>query len=331
MPDKREQEFENLMSRLSGHMTPEQQAQVRQAFSQSPAALHLLGEEVLAKQDYHRLIQQTQAESQSLAREKAELAELATKVQEYETYLNSQALPRDQYEQLKQERDLLASKVAQLSTQYPALAEDLTLEPSSTPNGGNQIMPNQQNGGRQESVAPPQNPIQPVNQLKYQQDQQNMAALAMLTPAAVNDLAVKHQQLFGTPLGNMTELIQEATSTGRSMEELWAEKYKVADRLQALDAERVENEVQARVKAELAKQLSAAALNGSPGINPGADQIRSPFLNTLQPPVEGRPAFSPDATRIANQGTGQGEAARRATEAFISGKYKNERFDLLTS
>lgn len=340
MPDKREQEFENLMSRLGGHMSPEQQAQVRQAFAQAPEAMALLGEEVLAKQDYGRLIReanglrtQAQAEAQRIEQERQELAELATKVQEYERYLQSTALPRDQYEQLKQERDLLANKVAQLSTQYPALAEELELEPSS--NGGTKTMPASNEGnqnqpfGGQAGQQAPSTPFQPVNTIAYQRDQQNMAALAMLTPAAMNDLAVKHQQLFGEPLADMTSLIKDATSSGRSIEDVWTEKYQVAERMQKLDAERVEQEVQTRVKAELAKALSGQVVNGGVGTLPGSAQ--SPFLQRLQPGADGRDPFAPDPNRIANQGTGVGEGARRAAEAWQSGKYRNEKFDLLTT
>lgn len=340
MPDKREQEFENLMSRLGNHMSPEQQAQVRQAFSQSPEAMNLLGEEVLAKQDYGKLIReanalriQAQTEAQQVARERAELAELATKVQEYETYLQSNALPRDQYEQLKQERDLLANKVAQLSSQYPALAEELDLEPSS--NGGTKTMPTSTEGnqnqplGGQAGQQAPSNPFKPVDALVYQKDQQNMAALAMLTPAAVHDLSVKHQQLFNEPLADVTSLIKDATASGKNIEEIWAEKYQVAERIQKLDAERVEAEVQTRVKAELAKALSGQVVNGGVGTLPGSAQ--SPFLQRLQPGPDGRDPYAPDMNRIANQGTGVGEGARRATEAWQSGKYRGERFDLLTT
>ena len=126
----------------------------------------------------------------------------------------------------------------------------------------NQNFNQNSNTGAQSPVAPPASPIQHVTQIAWNQDKQSLAALAMLSPAAQHDLAVRHQQLFNAPLPNMTELVNKAASTGQSLEAVWAEDYKVADRQQQLQNERLEATVQERVDAELAKRTSTLAMNG---------------------------------------------------------------------
>lgn len=198
--------------------------------------------------------------------------------------------------------------------------------PNNLPNGGQVATPQTQ--------QPVQNPIRNVTELQWNTDKQQLAALSILSPAAQHDLAVRHQKLYGTPLENMTEIVQESANTGQPLEQVWAAKYNVTERLQQLENERIESTVSQRVDAELAKRMSAGIIGGTTGVN--ANQMQSPFLQRMPAPVEGQAAQpsvtgAPDLTRIANQGSGQGTAATRAAEAYLSGKYKNERFDILTT
>jgi len=350
MPDKRQEQFDALMGRISSHLPPEGVEQIKSVFAAAPQAALQLGEEVLAKSDYTRRVQEVALTEQQLAQERTALTELSTKVSQYDAYLQQNYLPRDQYEAVVAERNRFATQFEQLTSQYPTLMEELGL-PTGTQhsqsqnqnqNQGDQQVNNQfqnPNPGVQPTppAAPstPTNPIQHVTQLAWNQEKQSLSALAMLSPAIQHDLAVRHQQLFGAPLANLTEIVNEAGSSGRSLEDIWAEKYNVAARQQQLAAEQLEATVAERVNTELAKRTSAMAINGGGIPNNG---LLSPFLtgnanipqDQLASPGNGI-GGAPDMTRIANQGSGRGTAAQAATAAYLSGKYANEKFDIIRS
>lgn len=331
MPDKRQEQFDLLMGRISSHLPPEKVEQLKGIFTEAPEAALQLGEEVLAKSDYTRSIQQVQQDRQQLQQEKEQLTALSTKVNEYDQYLQQNYLPREDYEKVLAERNQFQSRFDQLSQSYPSLLEELELTPSK---GETTIMPNQpaQPGGVA-SVVPPQNPIRNVTELQFNQANQNLAALSILSPAAQHDLAVRHQKLYGQPLENMTEIVQETASTGKSLEEVWASKYNVAEQLKKLENERIEQLVSERVNAEVSAKISASVAGGAIGI-PNNGTL-SPFLQRLSNEQASAPGNgvvgAPDPNRIANQGTGQGTAAQNATAAYLSGKYKDERFSLISA
>jgi len=335
MADKRQEQFDALMGRISSHLPADKVETLKGIFTEAPQAALQIGEEVLAKSDYTRRVQEVAATEQRLATEQAALTALSTRVSEYDAYLQQNYLPRDQYESVVAERNRLATQFEQLSQHYPSLVEDLGL-PSHNSQGAQTDMNNQNptQPAAPAALSAPVNPIQHVTQLAWNQDKQNLAALAMLSPAAQHDLAVRHQQLFNTPLANMTEIVNKAASTGRALEEVWAEDYKVPERQQQLQAEHLEATVKQRVDEEMAKRASAMALNGG-GI-PNNGGMISPFLqgNAHIPEDQlGQPGVgiggAPNMQRIANQGTGMGVAARAAADAYLSGKYANERFNIV--
>lgn len=346
MADKRQEQFDSLMARLEAKMPPEAAAQVKAAFAIAPEAALELGEGFLAKEDYGRHIREVTEKERLLAEEQNRVVELAKQVSGYEAQLRTSFMPRDQYDAAVAERNRLQQQLDQLSTEYPTLVQELGLTPATTPTGtgdNNNMFThnnsgNNQNQNQNQSPAnPAAQPVAPIRNItapEWDQDKRNLAALAILSPAEQHDLAVRHQQVFGTQLPNMKELVNAAASTGRSLEDVWAEKYDVAAQLQKLEQERFEKTVQERTDQEVAKRLGASVVNGGTGI-PNNHNVMSPFLQRIQPgqdpaQVQGV-AGAPDMTRIANQGTGQGAAANAATQAYLSGKYRNEKFDILTS
>lgn len=325
MADKRQEQFDALMGRISSHLPAEKVEQLRGIFSETPEAALQLGEEVLAKSDYTRSIQQVQAQRQELETERANLAALANKVNEYESYLANNSVTRAEYDQLMAEKATYQQQLDHLKRENPEL--EFSLAGTTTQGGQQQMITN--NGGTQNPPQKPENPIKSVSELHFNQQMNQAVALAALSPAAQLDLAAKHQQLFpNQPLSNMTALVQESMATGKSLEEVWSEQYKVPERIEALNKERFEQEVSQRVEAEIVKRVGAGIVSGNIGGN--TDAYNSPFLQQLQVPIEQRrgPAGAPDPIRIANQGTGQGSAAQAATAAFLSGKYKGERVEL---
>lgn len=329
MADKRQEQFDALLGRISSHLPAEKLEQLKGIFTEAPEAALLLGEEAMAKSDYTRNIQQVREQQQQLAAERTQVAQLGNKVNEYDEYLRNNSVTREQYEQLMTERNQYQAQFDHLKATYPELGDQLSLAGTTIVNPANNggHMPNNQNGAAQ----PPANPIRNVSELQYQQSTQQLTALAALSPATQLDLAAKHQALFGQPMTNMTELVTESMQTGRTLEDVWMEKHNVASRIQKLEAERFDQTVKAKVDEELAKRIGASVVSGNAG---GANsQFISPFLKGMELPPEQRqgPTGAPDQTRIANQGTGVGTSAQQAAAAYASGKYKNEKFDLLSS
>lgn len=334
MSDKRQQGFDSLMERLSTHLSPEQVTQIRGVFAEAPDAMNLVGEEVLAKSAYTREAQQLATQRQQLLHEQQNLADLAVKVTAYDEYLRTNHVTADQFAQLKAERDSYQSQIEQLKREYPELAEALpatqfgapTSQPPQTQGAAMNNNPNNPNNFN--TQAPTLPPSLGVTSAQWNADKQNLAAMALLAPATQLDIAARHQMLFGTPIPNMTALVQESAASGKPLEEVWQQSYNVSAKLAEIEAAKMNAEVDRRVQDELAKRLGGAVLNGTPTIQQGGG---SPFLNGFTAPFtpDAPNANAPDPTRIANQGTGYGTAAQRATEAVLSGKYKGERFDLL--
>lgn len=327
MSEKRQQEFQNLMTRLSSHLTPEQAQKINEVFTASPNAALALAEETMAKADYTRNIQEVQQQRLQLQQEQARVTELAEKVSQYDNYIQSNSIPRDQYESLMAERNAFASQIEQIKSTYPDMEWDV--ETPSKPNGG--TMTNQQLQNQTPGVTnPPANPIKPVSELQFNQQIQQVVAMTALTPAAINDLSVKHQQLFGTHLPNATELVNRALAEGKDINQIWSEEYKVPERMAQLEEERFNITVQAKVDEELAKRISQGIIAGN---NTIGHDYQSPFLQQRMLPPDQRTGVNgaPDPNRIANQGTGVGTAATNAAAAYLSGKYKGEKFSLLSN
>jgi hypothetical protein len=335
MADKRQEQFESLMTRLGSLMPADAVAQLKTSFEAAPEAALMLGEGFLAKEDYGRVIREASANRDALAQERAQVADLAKKVNDYDQHLQSAYLPRDQFEQVTQERNLLQAQLDQLKTAYPQVVEDLGL----TPIGGNSQMNNQQqnqngNGNGQHSAppAPVQSPIRNVSEPFFNQQMQQAQALAVLTPAALHDLSVKHQQLFGSdkPLTNMTALVNQSLEQGKTLEQVWAETYDVPAQITKLENDRIEQLVQQRTESEVAKRIGQAVVGGATGLGQNG-QVGSLFLRDQGQPMESRQLTgAPDMTRIANQGSGHSSTVQKATEAYLSGKYKDAKFDILS-
>lgn len=328
MSEKRQQEFDALMGRISSHLTPEQQEQIRGVFTASPNAAYALAEETMAKSDYTRNIQEVNAQRQELSSQQAAVAELSQKVSDYDTYMQQNYLPRADYEKVLAERNQFQATLDGLKAANPDV--DFSMF-ENTPNGGQQQMNNQQQPqNHQQLPVPPVNPIRNITEPQFQQFAQQTVALAALAPATQIDIANRHQALFGTPITDLRGLVNEAMTTGRDLQELWAEKYNVSAKEAEIQKQVIENEIESRVNAEVAKRVSQGIISGAAGVI--ADQHRSPFLQGLNVPLEQRQGVTgaPNLDRIANQGSGRGEAAMRATEAYTSGKYANEKFSLIS-
>lgn len=329
MADRRQDEYTALMGRISSHLPAEKLEQLKGIFAESPEAALLLGEETLAKSDYTRSIQQVRQQELALAAERQQVAQLGNKVNEYDEYLRATAVSREDYERLSNERNQFQFQLDHLKANYPELGDQLSLVGTTSNVGAN--MNTNNNGGVPASTARPENPIRSVSELDYRQTTNNLTALAALSPATQMDLAVKHQSIFGQPMANMTELVTESMQTGRTLEDVWMEKHNVASKIQELETQRFNQTVETKVNEELAKRIGVNVVSGNAGVNNNG--LLSPFLKGMDVPVEQRqgPNGAPDPGRMANQGTGQGTAAQNATAAYLSGKYRDTKFDILST
>ena len=83
-----------------------------------------------------------------------------------------------------------------------------------------------------------------------------------LLQAQIYDLAQEHQALFGKPLPKATELVQEALKAGKSLEDYWADKYKVGERRNEVLREQIRREEHEKVDSELRAKYSEQVLEG---------------------------------------------------------------------
>lgn len=331
MPDKRQEQFDSLMTRLGSLMPAEAVTQLKTTFEAAPEAALMLGEGFLAKEDYGRVIREASANRDALASERQQVADLAKKVNDYDQHLQSAYLPRDQYEQVTNERNQLQAQLDQLKTAYPQVVEDLGLTPTG---GNNKVNTNQNNNGgnHPNPPAPVASPIRNVSEPYFNQQMQQNQALAVLTPAVVNDLNVKHQRLFGVdkPIDNMVALVQQSLTENKTLEQVWAETYDVPAQITKLENDRIEQLVQQRTESEVAKRIGQAVVGGATGLGQNG-QVGSLFLRDQGQPMDQRQLTgAPSMERIANQGSGHSSTVQKATEAYLSGKYKDARFDILS-
>lgn len=122
--------------------------------------------------------------------------------------------------------------------------------------------------------------------LTHEQFNQEVAAYPFLA-AELHDLGVKHQQLFGSPLGDTTAIVKAALDSAREAEkykdpgrlkkidQVWEEKYNVAQKRTEIAKAAEDTRVEQRVQEELTKRASQqhsspipnAGLPGSPALS----------------------------------------------------------------
>lgn len=128
-----------------------------------------------------------------------------------------------------------------------------------------------------------------------------------LLDAAIHDLNVEHQKLFGTPLPGAVQLVQEAMAAGTKLTEFWANKYRVEDRRKEI----AQADFNKRVEEEVTKRIAAHSADSIPGshLRPDLAQHASPIFR------EG--GFkAPDKDHLSGGGVSA------AVAAFNAGKFR---------
>lgn len=317
LSDKQQTAFNELMGRLAPHLQPDTMTTLQTSFGGSEEAVRLLAEETMMKADYSRQVQATVAERQAaqarqaeLAAAQASVAELTTRVQEYDAYLRTNFIERSQFEGLKVERDALNTQLEKVKTDYDL---DLPIPGATTMS----TQPADNHNGNNSNGAKP--PFNYVTDAQLGAATSQLMAVATMTPALIAAISVEHQKLFGEPLADPVSLVKAALAEGRDLETVWTETYKVADKRAELQTQAFNQQVEAKVQEELAKRQSQSVFGGA---LPLTRMAPSPLLQDINLPPEQRSVTAAPMFRT-------GTAAASATAAYISGKYRGEKFDLL--
>lgn len=169
------------------------------------------------------------------------------------------------------------------------------------------------------SAAPPATPTpapttQPQNLDEFlkKQDWQNelngIRSQFPLLPATLFDLASQQQKLFGkgfdeysyTPkaggaaITGTQALVLKAMETGKSIQGVWEEDFKVAERRTQIQEESIQQRIRQGVEAEVAKFRSE---NNLPA--PAPQAARSPILAEFKPPTQDRSQMDPVDAAVA--------------------------------
>jgi hypothetical protein len=136
--------------------------------------------------------------------------------------------------------------------------------------------------------------------------------------AIASDIAAEHAYLFGSPLRSFRELRREAVSRKLPVQQVWEEKFKVADARAAriaADEKAKEETLRKKITEEVRSQF--ASEYGNPNTRP-PEASRSPFAS--------RPAANrekqPWDTGLEGE-SGSNDRVRRATQTFLKSQTTN--------
>lgn len=130
----------------------------------------------------------------------------------------------------------------------------------------------------------------------------------------VNDIADEHRELFGTNL-KRTDLVREALQSGKSVEAFWKEKYKVGEKLAALQEAKIDQRIKDAVATREAELRSIIPNSPQPRAGDEDNPLLKHRIFTNKTLV--------DQNKKEQLGDGS-DGVSAALSAFNSGKYRQD-------
>jgi hypothetical protein len=213
-----------------GLLTAEDVATVSAKFADARVAKRL-EEMALRQSDYSRRMTEVQNKEKSL-----------TETERALTQWKSEAEAK--LKQAMTDRDSLRTTQSQYEAQVRKVADAYGFDADEV------LKPN----GQPVAVSSPmsQPSIDPNNFISKEEWTKQSATVQQLLPQLTGtmiDLAAQHQSLFGQPLGNSRVLLEKALAEKRSLEDVWADEYKVAERRQQV-ADEKQKQWEDKIRAE---------------------------------------------------------------------------------
>lgn len=283
MPFELEQWLNDLAKQ--GDLTPEELAGLKPVLSK-PGATKFLEESTLRQADYSRRQNEvSEKERQTLALQNQLIDWKKTAEQKVQEATGTA-------KQKQAALDVIAAKVREKASEYGLdPAEILPADASVTPTGT--------------TTTTPQNPITDyLRKEDWNKDLESIRKQFPMLPAALMDLQVQHQKLFGGPLENSSAIVAKAMQVGKPIQEVWEEEFKVEDRRKQIQEQQIQDRVNAAV-AEKERQLRSELQLPTPR----PDQAHSPVLTKFQ-------------SGGSDQKRPEMSAAEVAAAAFNEGKYR---------
>jgi len=149
---------------------------------------------------------------------------------------------------------------------------------------------------------------------------EEMTKAALLQGMTVN-LVERHRQLFNsTP--NVQELMDVATRTGKSLGEVWYEKYNVAGKEEEIQKAAIQKQIDEGIREGLTKALADGAMSQQ---NFGGRQSDPSPIRQMLAAKRAEEAAGNSPLAIPQPVMQQSEGVRLAVEALNSGRFENKR------
>lgn len=187
----------------------------------------------------------------------------------YKEYLESSAVPYDQYMAAKSELELAQAQLARTNSRLNELGIDYD-DPTSKPQGkqmNTQDNQNGQNGQYQNRQTNTQNPAPrpPFEYVTVERQREafdHLAGGVLIESAKQAVMLAEHQRLTGQEL-DLVALSQEATRQGIPPSQLWEQRYDIP-KLRAEHAQKAqEDKIEYQVRERVAKALSEERMAGT--------------------------------------------------------------------
>jgi hypothetical protein len=325
--------LDEYLKSLEGSMSAEDLNILRETFSRNEGAADRTAQQVMTFADFSRRGLQLNQEldvvnrqRQEVAAKMKEIAEYERKALEWENYLKDNSVPRAEYEAAQNTIKQLRSYKDEVKTSLKELElSDLVDDPEegTMPQDNNRAArngsPSQPQQGQQG-----QNPERPIHDsfTTNAQVQKLMVETVLgsaLGTAQLFQLNNEFRQLTGRDIGSnpgektMDELVLEAVKAGKPQMEYIREVLQFGKLKEEKQAASMEAEIDRRATEKFAKMASEAKLPFGTG-----DRAPTTTLSEV--------LFKEDQTHKGKpvQPGRFGEGSRRATEAYLTGRYRGE-------
>jgi hypothetical protein len=271
----------------------EEARKVLEAEVQKKEVHDAIGKSVMAPADYSRAMDKLRDQEQQIRKEAEEATFKANNLlQQNVAWRNkNEAAVKAAIEDAQKKGYILQT----IQTKLQTLAEQGLIDPRefdvAAPGNGN--LP-------AHPAGPAKRFLTEEEMAERQLQQEKQFAFAM---ANFEDIADQHKRLFKEPL-KRTELIQDMLKSGKALEDVWKEKFKVDEKLKELEEEGINARIQKAIEEDRVKRLSeqTASPGGGPAPILGTDHI----VNILKPVRSG----------------GVSDAVRAAVESFNRGDFR---------
>jgi hypothetical protein len=348
MPLKPESQsaFDNWIASFQGKLSPEEINQLRTTFSKDESITRQVADSVMMRSDYSRLTQQQQNDYNQrmtqLAERAAQLDKYDREIAQWEEYVKNNTVSAAEYAAATAELNQLKQYKAHTEARIRDLGFDELINDESEGYMYNQNWQNgYQNGQQPQNQSQQHQTNNPPNQNfdpsqlpgeRYLTRQiaeskiQEAAVTSVVAQAALMDMDDEYRSLTGKGLPNRQTLIAEAIQAGKPLTDFIEEKFNLSQlRADAAKASQ-EAEITRRVEEQVARKMSEQRLPVPTG------QAGSPVLQQTMAAMN---SASPEEARanipLFGKPGQQGRAAQRATESFLTGKYKGQTFNPWTA